>query len=354
MPRILLVVLSLMLAMPAGAQTSPDGKQTGDNEGTGLDLVPLVNMKAPLVAVWFVADLNVSLDDASALESQVYDEFFKRSKVRVLSREKMIDELQKAGADDLQGCRGEDMCLFKIGQALKVKWIVGIQLDGVPKNYRVVLKCFNLERDKPTQLNSVVEGSLAELLIGGLGGGVAAIFDNPDQYAPLELKPQAVEKKAVAAKTSAVKPAPTAPGSRPAPKVVEKQPEPIAAAAAKTEPKPGPVESIAARAPGKPGFLRRHLWSAISLGVSVAALGTGIALGATGQKIADDQSLRFDPDSDDKGRAYTAAANAMFGVSGAASLTSIILFLFLETDDSPAGGITVVPGPGGVGAMVRF
>ncbi len=353
MPRILILLFGLLLAVPAAAQTDADG---GQNEGTGLELVPLVDMKAPLVAIWFVADPDVSMDDASALESQVYDEFFKRSKIRVLSREKMIDELQKAVGDDLQGCRGDDNCLYKIGKALKVKRIVGIQMGGEAKNYRVVLKSFDLVKDKPTQLNSVVEGSLAELLIGGIGGGVAAIFDNPDQYAPLELKAPATEKKAVAHDSNVVakqvEPAP--PVSRPATEPIHRKTKPTPVAVRRIEQKPAPAESIVAKIPQKPGFLRRHLWSAIALGASVAALSTGIALGAMGQKIADDQSVRFDPDSDETGRTYTTTANAMFGISGAAALTSVILFFFLDTDDSGLGRVTLVPGPAGVGAVVKF
>jgi hypothetical protein len=58
----------------------------------------------------------------------------------------MIDELQKSGADELQGCRGEDNCLYEIGKALNVKRIVGIQVNGKAKNYRVVLKSFDLEK----------------------------------------------------------------------------------------------------------------------------------------------------------------------------------------------------------------
>ncbi len=358
MCRFLLMLLSLMLAMPANGQTNPNsGQNESESDGTGLDLVPLVDMKAPLVAIWFVADPNVSMDDASALESQVYDEFFKRTKIRVLSREKMIDELQMAKADKLQGCRGEDICLYKIGRALDVKQIVGIQMNGDAKNYRVVLKSFDLEKDKPTQLNSVVEGSLAELLIGGIGSGVAAIFDNTDQYAPLELKAPATENKtpASSAKVVAKQVEKTAPVSRPMTETVQQKPEPAPIAVRTVEQKPSAAENLVAEVPRRPGFLRRHLWSAIALGASIATLGTGIALGAMGQKIADDQSVRFDPDSDSSGRTYTTTANAMFGISGAAALTSILLFFFLETDDSGPGLVTIVPGPsGGMGALVKF
>ncbi|MBW1810862.1 MAG: hypothetical protein JRJ87_21905 [Deltaproteobacteria bacterium] len=348
MRRYIFFLIVVMLPVQTWAQDE-------DSSSPGLDLVPLVNTKAPKVAVWFVADPKISLDDASALEGQMYEDFYKRSDIQLLSREKTFDLLGKSGKPKLQECKGDDLCLIRIGRAIKVSRIVGVSMEDVDGNYNIVLKSFNLEVDPPSQLNSVVEGSLTDLLIGGSGGAIAAIFENSDQYAPVDMAAlTAAEKKEsppVVAEKKPPKPEPIkVEEPSPKPKVV-KAPEPIVH---KLKSAPAPKEDIVAVAPARPSFLRRHMWSAVALGTSLATLGTGIAFGVLGQDIADEQGTQYNSSRDGTGRDYTLTANVMFGLAGAAAITSVILFFFVEDDAPETSNVSILPSGAGVQALVRF
>jgi len=349
------VGLSICLLSPTASSQEDDGE-----DAVGLQPVPLVNMEAPEVAIWFIADPEVPLDDASALESQIFEEFFKRSDIRVMTRETTLEKLQKAGDPEMQECKGGDACLLKIGKTLEVTRVIGVLMEGSePSGYRMLLKSFNLEPEQPTQLNSGGEGVLTELLIGGVGGGVTAIFENSDQYAPVELaeatagekevpeKPEKVDEKTQPAVASAEKTAKasTAEGS-PA--------TATSVVARRIEPAPKTDGDVVTQAPSRPGFLRRHMWSAIALGTSITSLAIGIGLGVEGQSIADGQAVEYDSGQDSLGKTYTNAANAMFGVAGATAIASVILFFFIEDDAPEAGTVSLLPGSGGARAVIRF
>jgi hypothetical protein len=310
--------------------------------GSGLELTPLVNMKAPLVVLWFTAGAEIPLDDASAVEAQVYEDFVKRMDIRVLSREKTLKELAAAENAKLQECKAEDVCLVQIGRAVKAAHVVGVVMHGTAKNYRLVLKSFALNRKPPGQLNSVVEGSLTELLIGGAAGAVSALFENTEQYAPIdESVLAAVEKPA-----EPEKPAPPPPKKEPV-----KTPKKIIA---KVETKP--EGEVVHKLPERPGFFRRHLWSAIALGTGVVAAGVGIGFGMMSKSARDDVSWpngSWNPDRDSEGRNAATIANIMFGVAGAAAVTSLVLFFFFE-DDADEAGVSITPTGTGVQALIRF
>jgi hypothetical protein len=348
MRQLIFLLIVVMLPM----QTLAQGE---DSASPGLDLVPLVNEEAPKVAVWFVADPKISLDDASALEGQMYEDFNKRSDVLLLSREKTFDLLGKSGKPKLQECKGDDLCLIRIGQAIKVSRIVGVSMERNEGNYNIILKSFNLDKDPPSQLNSVVEGSLTDLLIGGSGGAIAAIFENSDQYAPVDMATlAATEKKGPPKPVVEEKPPKPEPPKviepTPKPKVVE-APKPIVR---KLKTPPPPKKDITSRAPERPSFLRRHMWSALAMGASLATLSTGIAFGVLGQNIADEQGTQYNSSRDETGRDYTLTANVMFGLAGAAAITSVILFFFVEDDAPETTSVSVLPSGAGVQALVRF
>lgn len=349
MRRVLACLVVFAAASPAIAQENREKK----GEGPGLELTPLVNMEAPLVVLWFTAGADIPLDDASAVEAQVYEDFLKRLDIRVLSREKTLKELAAAENAELQECKSEDVCLLRIGKVVKAAHVVGVVMRGTAKNYRLILKCFALNRKPPAQLNSVVEGSLTELLIGGAAGGVSALFENTDQYAPIDAAILATAEKPA-------EPAEEKPPAPPAPAEATAKAQAAAAtsgapedAAGKAAAKPG--GELAAKPAELPGFFRRHLWSAISLGAGVVAAGVGVGFGAMSKNARDDVSWpqgTWDPDRDDQGRSAATIANVMFGVAGAAAVTSLILFFFFEDDEEP--GVTVAPAGNGIQALIRF
>ena len=300
-----------------------------------LELVPLVDMQAPRVAVWFVAAPKTPFEDAAAVEEQIYEDFFKRMDIRMLSREKTLEQLGEVGDEEMQACDGRDPCLFKIGKTLKVDRMVGVIMVGVRPNYKIILKCFDLSGKQPKQLNAVVEGSLTDLLIGGTADAVASVFENQDQYAPVDM--QALTRKK---------------NTRPAP--IATPPEPARTADVKPVRKAEQETSVAIPAPEQPGFFKQHLWSTIAAGTSVAFLVTGIVCGVKSDSIESSWGTDevWDPERNQLGKDYALAANIMFGLSGAAAIGSVLLFFLVEQDpDSP---VSVYPTGTGFEATVRF
>ena len=351
--RRMLDCLLLLLMVPLA--TAQEDKKKAD--GSGLELTPLVDMEAPLVVLWFTADTDIPLDDASAVEAQVYEDFLKRLDIRVLSHEKTLKELAAAKNAQLQECKSEDVCLVQIGKAVKAAHVVGVVMRGTTKNYRLVLKSFALNRKPPAQLNSVVEGSLTELLIGGAAGAVSALFENTEQYAPIDKAIlAAVEKPEASAEEKTPPPPPSSALSVPGPPVketVKTLPETPKESIGKVEAKP--EGELVALPPERPGFLRRHLWSAIALGTGVVAAGVGVGFGVMSKSARDDVSWpegSWDSDRDSEGRSAATIANVMFGLAGAAAVTSLVLFFFFEQDDEP--GVAVMPTGNGVQALIRF
>ena len=353
MRRLLACLLILFTASLAIAQEDKEkkgdpGTDRAADGGSGLELTPLVDMKAPLVVLWFTAGADIPLDDASAVEAQVYEDFLKRLDIRVLSREKTLKELAVAENAKLQECKAEDVCLLQIGKAVKAAHVVGVVMHGTAKNYRLILKCFALNQKPPSQLNSVVEGSLTELLIGGAAGAVSALFENIEQYAPIDSAVLAAAEKPgapVAEKT------PTPP--TPAKETTKTEPDASKEAIAKIEAKP--EGELVARPPERPGFFRRHLWSAIALGTGLVAAGVGTGFGVLAKSAEDDVDYpgTWDPDRDSQGRNAATIANVMFGVAGAAAVASLVLFFFFE-DGGGESGVAITPTGAGVQALIRF
>ena len=345
MRRLLACLLILFTASLAIAQEDKEKK----GEGSGLELTPLVDMKAPLVVLWFTASADIPLDDASAVEAQVYEDFLKRLDIRVLSREKTLKELAVAENAKLQECKAEDVCLLQIGKAVKAAHVVGVVMHGTVKNYRLILKSFALNRKPPAQLNSVVEGSLTELLIGGAASAVSALFENTEQYAPIDKAILAAVEKPVAPAGEMTPPPPPS-----VKETVKTEPETPEEAIAKVEAKP--EGELVARPPERPGFLRRHLWSAIALGTGVVAAGVGVGFGVMSKSAQDDVSWpegTWDSARDSEGRSAATIANVMYGLAGAAAVASLVLFFFFE-DDGDESGVTIAPTGNGVQALIRF
>jgi len=346
LPAGLLVLLIASLALAQEKGKKDPGTDKAADKGSGLELTPLVNMKAPLVVLWFTVGSDIPLDDASAVEAQVYEDFAKRMDIRVLSREKTLKELSAAENTKLQECKAEDVCLIQIGRAVKAAHVVGVVMHGTAKNYRLILKCFALNSKPPGQLNSVVEGSLTELLIGGAAGAVSALFENTEQYAPIDGAILAAADEPAKTKKSVSPP----PVKDPV-KTETGEPKKIIA---KVETKP--EGQVVHRLPERPGFFRRHLWSAIALGTGVVAAGVGVGFGVMSKSARDDVSWpegTWDPDRDSEGRDAATIANIMFGVAGAAAVTSLVLFFFFE-DDGDESGVSITPTVNGVQALIRF
>jgi hypothetical protein len=339
----LLVLLMVSLALAQEEKKEDPGKDRAADGGSGLELTPLVNMKAPLVVLWFTVGADIPLDDASAVEAQVYEDFVKRIDIRVLSREKTLKELAAAENAKLQECKAEDVCLIQIGKAVKAAHVVGVVMHGTAKNYRLILKCFALNSKPPGQLNSVVEGSLTELLIGGAAGAVSALFENTEQYAPIDEAVLAAVEKPAEEKIPAPPPIKETAKTEVSKEII-----------AKVETKP--EGEVVHKLPERPGFFRRHLWSAIALGTGVVAAGVGVGFGVMSKSARDEVSWpegTWDPGRDSEGRDAATIANVMFGVAGAAAVASLVLFFFFE-DDGDESGVSITPTGNGVQALIRF
>jgi hypothetical protein len=297
-----------------------------------LKLVPLVDKKVPKVAVWFVHPPKIPFDDSAAVEEQVFEAVEGRVDAEMLSRENVQERINSSRNPDLQDCDGHELCLLRIGKALKVDQIVGAVLSGRTKHYKLVLKSFILEGKRPIQLNSVAEGSLTDLLIGGAAEAVAALFENRDQYAPVDL---ASLKR---------KPPPPAPAAKPPPP----EPRPRRKTKITRVEQAVPESGVSRAAPRRKGFLERHTWSTVAAGTGLAALATGLVFGALSLDIENHWSkeVQWDPDMDARGETYATAANVLFGFAGAAAITAVILFFSVEKEPPPVSILPRATQPG--------
>ncbi len=339
----------------------PVGLASAQDEAPGLDdfgVVPLVDESAPRLVVWFAAAPGIAVQDARAVETQVLRDFGRRRDFRLLSKERVLEAIGKAGKPELARCDGEDGCLLAVGRLVEADRVIGAELQRTAGGLRLVLKAIDLKREPPAKLNSVVEGSVSELLLGGLTSGVAATFDEDVEPVPIAVEGAAPPALATRpAQVPAARPDP-GPAVAPAPAA-----QPGASAGAPPGPTPVRAEKVAverlegvapgaqvdAEAPERPGFFRRHVGSLVSLGVGIAAGGAGLGLGLAARDAQDSVEAQWDPSTDAAGRDQALAANILFGVAGAAAITAVILFLVEPgADDAPS----VTPAPGG--AAIRF
>jgi hypothetical protein len=337
--RLILMVGCACLAGRAAAQADAP-PETDDPFG----LAPLLDAKAPRVALWFVSEPDIRPEDAAAIEGQVFKDFSQRSDIRLMAQARVQRELARSGRQELGGCRGEDACLAEIGKLLQTDRMIGAHLTRLGSGYRLLLKAIDLTRAPPVKLNSVVEGSLSELVMGGLASGVQATFDLDVEPAPID----------------GAEPAPPA-RKEPPPEALAERPPPYAGAEIELgpvdPPRARPVEErprdelgVQADPPEGPGFFRRHLGSLICLGVGLAAGGAGVGLGVASRDAASQVERQWDPGLDSTGRDQALAANVLFGLAGAAALTAIILFILEPGADEAAPAVQPAVG----GAAIRF
>ncbi len=311
-----IVLVVFLFSIHAMAQTGQHEQPSPDPDDP-MGVVPLVDKSAPLVVIWFTEVTDVPLEDSSAIESQMYEDFGKRMDIRMMSREKTLKLVNETGDVELQQCLWEDACLLAIGRLLEADRIVGIKLSGSAEEYYLAFKFIDLEQDEPGRLTNVISGSLSKLLMSGASDGVAAILDKP---APAAAEPEQ-------------------PARPPAPRRAEL-----------VQPKPRDEEPVVFIYE-KPGFFRRHLGSTIALGVGLVAAGTGIGFGVMSRKAGQDVEFQWNEARDQDGRDNALAADVLFGLAGAAVATAVVLFLLEPgADDDPGVSVT----PTGAGALVRF
>lgn len=126
--------------------------------------------------------------------------------------------------------------------------------------------------------------------------------------------------------------------------------------------KPTAPPSPTSGSPAPPSFLARHK-------MSLSFLGAGIAVGAIGGGIAGGVSPAFSEavarcneapgnctQADfDPVKEQATIANALFGVAGAAGLTSVLLFFFAEDTFAPAPAkVSIAVGPSGGVLTLRY
>jgi len=322
-----------------------------------MEVVPLVDQNAPLVLVWFSENLAVPIKDASAAESQVFEDIGKRMDVRVFSRDKTLKIVTETGNPVLQQCNWSDGCLVAIGKLAKADKVIGIKISGTKERYFLALKRLDLG-DKPARATKIASGSLTNLLMGGINKALTELLDKPATAAPglMEKDPKASD----AADTGEPTPLPLTPPPAPTrtADAAATPPEPAAATPAQVSveaPKativaPAPTDELPPPGPRRPGFFRRHLGSSIAVGIGVVAAGVGGGLGYMAQQAQDKVEFQWDHSRDQAGKTNALAANVLFGLAGAAAVAALVLFI-LEPGADTAG---VEISPTARGAMVRF
>ncbi len=370
---ILIGVLLMGLAGALSAQPA-EAPPPGD---VGLPVVPLIDEDAPLVMVWFTEALDVPLDDASAIETQLFEDIGKRMDLRMFSREKALKLVNETGDQKLQQCKWEDDCLKAIGRLVEADQVIGVKMSGSGGQYYLAFKHIALD-EQPQRKTAMVGGSMSKLLMSGIGKTLTELLGPAEQQPAGEPTAPAAEDGASRAPAAGNDPAAVAV----VPLVPEAEPtaEPVAAPAPQATPEPESRPAVepapAAAEPGPqapkarvvearprdeqppppprgPGFFRRHLGSTIALGVGLAAAGAGIGFGVMADQAQNDVSHQYDPTTDDAGRNNALAANVLFGVAGAAAITAVVLFIVEpgpSADDT--AGVDVVAT--GTGALVRF
>lgn len=381
MMKLRAILVGVLLMGFAGALPAQPAKEPPPGD-VGLPVVPLVDEDAPLIMVWFTEALDVPLDDASAIETQLFEDIGKRMDLRVFSREKTLKLVNESGARKLQQCKWQDHCLQAIGRLVEADQVIGVKMSGSGGQYYLAFKHIALG-DQAQRKTAMVGGSMSKLLMSGIAKTLTELLGPAEKPAaePPAAEPAAEDgaSRAPAASNdpAAVAVVPLVPAAEPAvepetrpavepesrPAVEPEsrpavEPAPVAAEPAPQAPRARVVdarprdEQPPAPAQG-PGFFRRHLGSTIALGVGLAAAGAGIGFGVMAAQAQDDVSHQYDPATDDAGRNNALTANVLFGVAGAAAITAVVLFIVEPgpgTDDTTR--VDVVPT--GTGALVRF
>ena len=391
---------SLVLAHAAGKQEPPPA-----DDLPPLDIVPLVDENTPLILIWFTVAENASIEDATALESQIFEEIGKRMDMRAFSRDKTLRLVNTSSNKNLHYCRWQDPCLKEIATLAKADRVIGVKMSGQNKEYFLAFKRIDMTGAGKKRSMKIVSGGMTGLLMGGIARGLNDLFGKPVKPVQPKDAPTPAKEKAPAPKTSEapldiaplpktadasmdiapvpIAPVPITPKPNPKPDPAPIVATPVEAPAApeipvKSEPEapapiaepPAPkvviappptplkVEIVQAETvdeapppPVKPGFFRRHLGSTIALGVGLVAAGTGMGFGMVADQARQDVEFQYDPSLDADGRDNALVANVMFGLAGAAAVTAIILFVLEPSADANAQA-TVAAAPGG--ALLRF
>ncbi len=365
MMKLRAILVGVLLMGFAGALPAQPAEDPPPGD-VGLPVVPLVDEDAPLIMVWFTEALDVPLDDASAIETQLFEDICKRLDLRVFSREKTLKLVNESGDRKLQQCKWQDHCLQAIGRLVEADQVIGVKMSGSGGQYYLAFKHIVLD-DQPQRKTAMVGGSMSKLLMSGIAKTLTELLGPAEKPAaePPAAEPAAEDGASRAPADgndpAAVAVVPLVPAAEPAVEPESRpavEPAPVAAEPAPQAPRARVVESrprdeqppVPAQGPG---FFRRHLGSTIALGVGLAAAGTGIGFGVMAAQAQDDVSHQYDPATDDAGRNNALAANVLFGVAGAAAITAVVLFIVEPgptTDDTTR--VDVVPT--GSGALVRF
>ncbi|MBN2493737.1 MAG: hypothetical protein JXR96_04010 [Deltaproteobacteria bacterium] len=360
------LAFAFLASFPLAARSQAEGGQPAPAPAAGpsktaeppLGVVPLIDKDAPAVAVWFLPNPEIPIEDASAIHGQVYQDFTRRLDIRLVPLGKTRAMVEKTGDLELAECDGEDRCLVKIALAVKVHRIICVRLTGTAARYRVGIKSISIKKDPPLKQLAVIEGSIDDLLVGGLGDAVKGLMEYEGRGQPLDEVAVKVLRTYLPPPVEEV-PRPEDAGSRPArPEGQAASPRPTAApapvAVERVIEEREPAVEVEAR-PGPPSFFRRHLGSTISLGAGLAAGCAAIALGVMASQIENemqDPTRAWDPGRDSTGRDYALAANVLYGLAGAAVVAAVVLFFFEDGPGSEGSGVDAVPT--GTGALLRF
>ncbi len=317
----------------ADVETAKDSAKSEDSDD--LELVPLVNPDAPLVIVWTSENDDVSIEDATAIDSQLFEDMGSRRDIRLFSRKKTLSIVDESGDKRLMHCKWADPCLVGIGKHAKADMVLGVKLTGTKEQYFLAFKLIALG-DKPGKVIKFTSGKLSELLVGGIAKAVESVLKA--KATPMKKPPPLPPKKAQAPnalnplKHSAAQQAPAQQKKQFPPKSTD-----TAITSLPQTPKakivpPRPVDEVEKR-PEPPGFFSRHLGSSIATGLGIAFAGAAIGFGVEAADAKDKIEFQWDPAVDDSGRSNALTANILFGLSGLSIIVAVVLFVIEPSAD---------------------
>ncbi len=320
---------------PLFAGTKPEKPADESEDSDSMELVPLVNLDAPLVMIWTSENDDVSIDDATAIDSQLFKDMSARSDIRIYSREKTLRIVDESGDKRLMHCKWEDACLVGIGKLAKASMVMGVKLSGTREQYFLAFKLIRIG-DKPSKMMKIISGQLNTLLVGGISKALDSVIKA--KATPLKSLPALPPKKAQAPlpakkklrassneQASHLSANELAASSQPS--VIEPPQAPRVQIVA-----PRPKDEVQTR-PEPPGFFRLHLGSAITTGLGIALAGAAIGFGAQASNAQDKVEFQWDPAMDDSGRADALTANILFGLAGVATITAVVLFIIEPSEE---------------------
>jgi len=268
-----------------------------------------------IVVMNFQVGKGVDEATVKLLNDLMLAEFQRPGTHQVFGEQDMISMMNLEETKVQTGCT-DDACLAEIGGALGARYLVSAALGRVGAKFLVNLKMIDVEEAKAVGRSSqIVEGE-EDRLLSAVKAAVAELLASLSPGAQLA--------------ATATAPEPAAPLATPAPPVAE---DPV------TE--PAPSATLQADPPsGRSLAWDVGAWGTASLAVALLAGATASAVLASQANDDREQTPLIEAD-----RRSSLAADTLFGLAGAAALTSVLLFVLMPDEvEATSAGLSPVSG----------